>query len=418
MHTVLYYDCFCGISGDMHLGAMLDLGIDPQQLKDELQKLPLNEYSLEVAKVEKNGIGATSVTVVTETSPSDGHPAPQHPHEQSAGHGHATRGLQDINELIDSSGLSDSVKQLSKRIFLNLARAEAKVHNTEVENIHFHEVGAVDSIIDIVGSAVCLDILDPSFIVCSPVQLGGGFVRSQHGLLPVPAPATAELLKQIPVRTGLVQQETTTPTGAAILATVVDEFSETVAFAPDGIGYGAGKRDLRVPNLLRVFTGKQEHSASEQYETARELIVETNIDDMNPEDYEPLMEKLSAAGAKDVFLTPITMKKTRPATMVRVLTNRQYLDEIMTVLFADSSTFGLRVYPVDKYMLRREFRTVSTRYGDIGVKLGIREGKTIKKKLEYEDCRNAAEAHNVPLREVREAAEQQCRSLGFPQEKR
>ncbi len=397
----LYYDCFCGISGDMHLGALLDAGVDPEYLQTELEKLRLDEFTLKIDKTARSGIAGTKADVVVKDyhHHGDGHHGNSH-------HAHA-RGYRDIVGIIEASDLERSVKQLSIKIFTSLGEAEAAVHRSSIEDVHFHEVGAVDSIVDIVGAAVCLDFLQPDIIYSSPVQLGGGFVTCAHGKLPVPAPATVELLKNIPVKTGLVEEETTTPTGAAIIASVADFFTEKQAMNIHSVGYGFGTRELTVPNALRVFIGTVPADTAAdggrtagRYETEENLIIETNIDDMNPEMYGPLLETLLALGAKDVFYTPIIMKKTRPAVTVSVLVREEHQDSIIEALFKETSTFGVRIHSVTKQMLFRQSRSVETPYGEIRVKEGFLDGIRLKGKPEYEDCRHAASEHGVSFAEV------------------
>lgn len=255
---VLYYDCFCGISGDMNLGALIDLGVDKNYLINELSKLNLDsEFEIKIEKSVKNSISGTRVDVILkghhheESNSGDNH----HVHEQH----HHHRNLHDIKNIINSSSLEDSIKKVSMNIFMKVAEAEAVVHNKPIDEVHFHEVGAVDSIIDIVGAAICLDYLKVDKILASPVQVGGGFVKCAHGIIPVPAPATVEILKNIPIKTGIVQFETTTPTGAAILAANVEQFIDKVDFSIEKIGYGIGHRDLEIPNVLRVYLGNEEN---------------------------------------------------------------------------------------------------------------------------------------------------------------
>lgn len=269
---ILYYDCFCGISGDMNLGALIDLGVDPEHLKSELAKLPMaNEFELEIFKAQKKGIEGTKVNVLLKTGDSQGHRhlddhdhsghhhhhhhghSHSHGHNHSHSHNHNHRNLSHIEALIDNSSLSDSVKALSKKIFMEVAVAEAKVHGKSLEEVHFHEVGAVDSIVDIVGAAICFEALSVDKVMSSSVELGGGFVKCDHGMMPVPAPATAEILKGVPVKKGLVDKEMTTPTGAAILKALVSVYSDQLQMNVSKIGYGLGTRDLEFPNVLRVM---------------------------------------------------------------------------------------------------------------------------------------------------------------------
>lgn len=382
---ILYYDCFSGISGDMNLGALLDLGIvDAAYLEKGLSGLGLDsEFSISAEKCQKNGITGTKANVVLRNTDPSAHHIPRH--------------LDDITAILDASRLSDAVKQSSLRMFRAIAQAEGKVHGIPAEKVHFHEVGATDSVVDIVGAAVLLDALRPDRILSSPVQVGGGYVECAHGLIPVPAPATAELLRGIPVRLGLVPFETATPTGAAILACSASEFTDRMTFTAERIGYGFGDRDFKIPNALRVFWGEVPENETVEEQT----LLETNIDDMNPEFYEYVEKLLFQAGALDVFKTPIVMKKGRPAVKLSVLAARKDECAVTDVIFRQTTSIGLRKTGVEKVMLRRREHTLNTKYGEISVKEAYYEGKPLKYKAEYEDCRKAAEAYGVPLAEVR-----------------
>lgn len=389
---VLYYDCFCGISGDMNLAALVDLGVPKEYLIDELSKLNLNsEYEIKIENSMKLGITGTRVDVILKHE----HNHEEHDHT----HEHHHRSLRDIEEIINSSSLSDKVKKLSLDIFMKVAKAEAKVHGKDLYEIHFHEVGAIDSIVDIVGAAVCLNYINVDKIIASPVQVGGGFVKCAHGIMPVPAPATAEILKDIPMNTGLVQFETTTPTGAAILAANSEEFTKNIDFKIKKIAYGIGHRDLEIPNVLRVYLGEKE-SAEEKDE---QYILETNIDDMNPEFYGYVEEKLFEVGALDVFKTPIYMKKGRPGIKLSVLVGSGKEDDILKVIFEDTTSLGIRRYKVEKIMLNREFSKVSTEYGDITVKKAYYKGKLVKYKPEYEECKTIAKEKKLAIDKIYKA---------------
>lgn len=378
---LLYYDCFCGISGDMHLGALLDLGVDSGYLIRELSGLRMNgEFELAVKRTQKNGITGTKADVILKNQD------PEH---------HVHRHLQEIRAIIEGSELSGTVKKLSMRMFTKIAEAEGKVHGLPPEEVHFHEVGAVDSIVDLVGAAILLDALKPDRILSSPVQVGGGYVRCAHGLIPVPAPATVEILTGVPIRSGLVPFETATPTGAAILACNADAFTERMDFTVQKIGYGFGTRELEVPNALRVFSGE----ASDEGE-GEQILLETNIDDMNPEFYSYVEEKLFRAGALDVFKTPIVMKKGRPAVKLSVLTGAAEEEKMTEIIFHETTSLGLRRFRVGKVMMEREFSSLPTKYGTISVKKAYDQGKQVKYKAEYEDCKKAAETSQVPLAQV------------------
>lgn len=434
---ILYYDCFCGISGDMNLAALIDLGVPKEYLMEELLKLNLySEYKIKIEKATKLGITGIRVDVILnneldhKTHMSEkilhGHShehshehihehyhhnsSDEHNHDDNQIHEHSHkehahnqdhhhRNLKDIEEIINSSDLSDKVKYLSLDMFMKVAEAEAKVHGKGLYEVHFHEVGAVDSIVDMVGAAICLDYLNVDKIIASPVQVGGGFVKCAHGLMPVPAPATVEILKNIPINAGIVQFETTTPTGAAILATNVEEFTEKLDFSIKKIAYGIGHRDLEIPNVLRVYLGETESSEKieEQY------ILETNIDDMNPELYGYVEEKLFEVGALDVFKSPIFMKKGRPGIKLSVLTNEKVEKNVLDIIFEETTSIGVRKYKVEKIMLNREFSKVKTEYGDITIKKSYHKGKLVKYKPEYEECKTIAKEKNIAIDKVYKA---------------
>ena len=376
---ILYYDCFSGISGDMHLGAMLDAGVPPDHLMEALNTLPVKDFELKIARDQRRGIEGTRVDVILKNP------------EKHQKH----RGLNDIKNILDDSGLSDPVRRRTLRIFRILAKAEAKVHGMPVEKVHFHEVGALDSIVDITGAAICLEYLAPDRIYCGPVELGGGMVRCAHGLLPVPAPATAEILKNIPVRTGTVGHEATTPTGAAILAANVDEFVHSLHFTPGRIAYGVGQRDADIPNVLRIFV-----AGTEENRDSSRVMIECNIDDMNPELYGPVMETLFEEGADDVFLTSVTMKKNRPATMISVLCTSSLRPKLTETLLSHTTTIGIRYYPVGRETMERKLETVATSLGEVTVKKAWLHGKLLKWKVEFEDCKDLAKQNGLSVWEA------------------
>ncbi len=383
---ILYYDCFAGISGDMNLGAMIDLGVDKGFLISELAKLNLSGYTIEVSREKRHHIEGTHVNVIL-TNKQD-----KHPH----------RNLKDIEQIIDSSSLNERVKTTSKTMFQKLAEAESKIHGMPIEKIHFHEVGAVDSIVDIVGAAICFDSLKIGKVICSPVELGGGFVKCKHGTLPIPAPATMEILHGVPVKTGAVQSETTTPTGAAILATLVDEFTEKTDFTINKLGYGIGSKDMDIPNILRVCFGEktEEPSYGKGVEREKAVVIECNIDDMNPELYEHVMEKLFSKGALDTYLSSLIMKKSRPGNILSVLCNPSKEREIIETIFKETTTLGVRKYSVDKFNLKRDFKKIKTKFGEITVKTAYYNDKIIRVKPEYEECKQIAGEKNVSIQEI------------------
>jgi uncharacterized protein (TIGR00299 family) protein len=413
---ILYYDCFSGISGDMNLGALLDLGIDEKYLIKELSKLSLTGYEIKVSRDSRKGIEGTKVDVILREhhhSHDDSEVGHSHGHKNN-NHSHHHRNLKDIEKIIDCSDLSSKVKELSMKMFMKVAEAEAKVHGKPVYEVHFHEVGAVDSIVDIVGAAICLSHLKVDKVMSSSIELGGGFVKCAHGLIPVPAPATVEILKGIPVKLGAVPFETTTPTGAAILAVNVDEFKDDKNFIINKIGYGIGNRDTEIPNVLRVMLVEevdklvinenkleQVHNVEYHNETAQQII-ECNIDDMNPELYEAIIDKLFSEGVLDVYLTPIIMKKGRPSIKISVLCEENKAEKMKEVLFKETTTFGVRSFKVNKTMLERKFTKVNTRYGEITVKEAYYKGEKIKSKFEYEECKKIADNAGVSIIEVYE----------------
>lgn len=412
---IIYYHCFAGISGDMNLAAMIDLGVPEDYLLSELKKLNIGGYKIEVKKDLKMGISGTLVDVILNSpnvadlknlksenslkidigaSHFDSH---KEKHHSSVSHSqHEHNSYKEIKTLIEHSSLSEEVKKTSINIFEKVAVAEAKIHNKSVETVHFHEVGAIDSIVDIVGAAICYHYIKPDKILCSTVELGGGFVKCAHGVFPVPAPATAEILKDIPVKFGTVQVETTTPTGAAILATLVDMFTDTPAMKIEKTAYGLGHRNMDIPNVLRVHLAETDEAPYSD----KAFILESNIDDMAPEHYEYLIEKLLEEGAHDVFLTPIVMKKSRPAAKISVLCGAKEKQIIENVLFTESTTLGIRSYEVSKTMLDRKVKIVDTRFGKIDVKIALLDGNELKFKPEYEQCKAAAKTFNVPLKDV------------------
>ena len=411
---ILYYDCQVGISGSMNLGALIDLGVDENYLENELQKLNINdEFKLSIKKSSKMGITGTKVDVILKNTQEKQLDPHEHSHAHSQNHNHEhnhihkhehnhNRNYKIIKELIESSDFNDQVKNLSIDMFKLIAEAEGKVHGKPLAAVHFHEVGATDSIVDIVGAAICLDYLDVEKVLSSPIQLGGGFVNCAHGKIPVPAPATIEILKEVPVKTGLVDSETTTPTGAAILKSTVNRFTQDLDFIVEKIGYGLGAKDFEVPNVLRVYLGELN---DDEVEEEQQVILETNIDDMNCELYPYIEEKLFKEGALDVFKTPIIMKKGRPAVKFSVLALEKNIEEIQKILFEESTTAGIRWYPVHKVMLTRSFEKIKTKYGDIRIKNFYYNNKIIKSKPEFEDCKRLALKNNISINEILENIE-------------
>ena len=392
---IAYFDCFSGVSGDMTLGALLACGADETELRERLGALNVPGYELHIRRVTRQGITATDVDV--------------HLIEAEQGHG---RHLSDIAAILDSSALPPGVRQKALAVFTRLADAEAKIHGTTREQIHFHEVGAVDAIVDIVSSCLLLDMLGVERVVTSSIPCGHGTIKCQHGIMPVPAPATMELLQGFPVHSVDIKGELVTPTGAALLTTLSDPTTagKIPAMRVLTSGFGAGKKQFKpdMPNLLRVILGETEEAAIGEDKTPQTVaVLETNLDDQNPEGFDLLMERAFAAGALDVFFTPIQMKKNRPATLLTVLCPPDKADALAALLFRETGTFGIRAREQRRYTLDRSWRTVTTEFGDIRLKAGTWLGEEVTVAPEYEDCKRAALAHDVPLRRVYEAAQRQ-----------
>lgn len=381
--TIAYLDCFSGISGDMLLAALMDAGLPTDTLQSELSRIELQGWSIESKKVARAGIACTKVDVVLEKKDQPG------------------RRLRDIKSIIDGSSLSDSVKQKSIAIFERLARAEAAVHGSAMEDVHFHEVGAVDAIIDIVGAVIGLEHLGISEIICSPVNLGSGSVHTEHGRLPVPAPATAELLKGVPVYSSYISHELTTPTGAVIISEMSSMFGPMPQMKIDKIGCGAGGLDIPGhPNILRIFIGE----TSQKYEEDAAVLIEANIDDMSPQIYDHLLERLMKAGALDVFFTPVIMKKGRPGILLSALTDRQTLEKVIDTIFRETTSIGLRIKEVGRRKLPREIVEVETAFGKVRIKASRLGEEVLTISPEYDDCRRIATEKNIPLKKVMQAA--------------
>ena len=377
---IICYDCFSGISGDMNLGAMIDLGVDMTYLIDELNKLNLKGWKLIVQKDQRHGITGTKVTV------------------KQTRHEHAHRHLSDIEKIINDSSLDNKTKELSRKIFMKIATAEASVHGISIDEVYFHEVGAVDSIIDIVGAAICFNALKVDGVHVSPVELGSGFVKCDHGKLPVPAPATAEIIKGIPVKKGGVDFEATTPTGAAILAALGTDFSSDFPIKIEKTAYGVGQKEHPdVPNLLRVFMGETISGSGSGHDA---LHLECNIDDMNPEIFEYISDRLFQAGASDVFFSNIMMKKGRPGIVLNVICETELADTVKNIIFTESTSLGIRTFPFRKDTLVRKFETLQTIYGDMTVKRSFYKEKEVSCKPEYDECRRIAAEKGIPVKEV------------------
>jgi pyridinium-3,5-bisthiocarboxylic acid mononucleotide nickel chelatase len=382
---LVFFDCFSGVSGDMVLGALVDGGVSLEQLSSELRALPISGWSITAEKVWKNGIAATQVKVQAEDK-------------------QIHRSLSTILDMIGKSFLPTSVQQSASAIFRNLGVAEAAVHAVPLDKVHFHEVGALDAIVDIVGACIGLAALGIETFACSPLNVGGGTAKMAHGVLPVPAPATARLLLGKPTYSSGVRRELVTPTGAAIVATLCTTFGSQPPMTVSAIGYGAAAADLEgQPNVLRLMIGDAaENSAFGSQETIR--VLEVNIDDMNPQIFGYFLEKALAVGALDVYATPIQMKKSRPGMLVTVLCKPADEQKFQEMLFAETTTLGVRTYSAERCILPREWEMVVTRFGEVRVKVARVHGIVRQASPEFEDCRKLAEAKNVPLVEIMEEA--------------
>lgn len=386
---IAYFDCFSGISGDMTLGALVDAGVDGHAIKAAVDGLGL-PAELRFATVRKKGFRATHAKVIT-------------------AHEHAHRHLHHIEAMIEKAALPPKSAELARRIFRKLGEAEAHAHGIPIEKVHFHEVGAVDSIVDIVGAAVGLDLLGVERFESGPVPTGRGWVNGAHGKMPLPAPATAELLKGVPLADLDLPFEMTTPTGAAIVTTVAERFGALPAMTIDRIGLGAGTREVaEQPNLLRLFVG----TIGESAESDRVWVLETNLDDLPGEIVGYATTKLMEAGALDAFVTPVYMKKNRPGAMVTVLCGEGSIPSMEEILFRETGTLGIRRHAVSRHKLRRKAATVETAFGPIAGKLGWRDDRPPVFTPEYEDCARVAGGRGVPLREVYQAAQQAYLSAG------
>jgi len=379
----LYFDCFAGASGDMILGAMVGAGVDPTVLREQLSLLHVDGFSIDFETVSRSGLSATYARVET---------AQEHEH----------RRLSDIRQIIERSGVSDAAKKLSLQIFSRLAEAEARVHNEPVDHVHFHEVGALDAIVDIVGAAICFDLLKIDRFVCSPVHVGSGTIQMAHGRFPVPPPAVAELLTGVPFYSTDIKGELLTPTGAAIITTVCKEFGPIPQMTTDRTAYGAGTREYEnFPNVLRVLLGETEPDATTD---ERLWMLETNIDDMSPQLMGHVMERVFELGALDCYFTPVQMKKNRPGVLLSVLCEGGAEEKLMKLLFTETTTIGIRRYEVKRRALRRSLVQVETEYGPIDVKVAHLNGHVVNEMPEFEQCRAAASKANVPVKTVEEAA--------------
>lgn len=440
---IAYFDCVGGIAGDMALGALLDAGADLESLVVGLKSLDLPPWELQVGRTTRSGIAANSVEVLVRGEAAGSAPLLRHPpsdaplatggghshshehtHEHSHSHAHehshsheahshehthshaeeghaGTRTFAEVAGVIRGSELPERVKQRAEAVYRRLAAAEAAVHGSTLETVHFHEVGAVDSIVDVVGAVYALELLGVERVLCSPLPNGHGFVRCAHGMMPVPPPATAELLKGCPLRAVDIEAELVTPTGAALVSALAAEFGPAPSMTLEGVGYGAGRKEFPFPNLVRVLVGEVRETPAE---AATVTLIEANIDDQSPQLYEGAMQALFAAGALDAWLTPIQMKKGRPAVTLSVLCPPESREELTRILFRETTTLGVRYSDWSRTCLDREWLEVETEFGPVRVKVARQEGELRTAAPEYEDCRARAAEAGVPVKLVHAAA--------------
>lgn len=394
----LYFDCFAGASGNMILGALIAAGVKVEDLKADLRKLNIPDFELDVETVDRSGISSTHVTVRV-------------PDEK------AHRHLHNIEKIIDESELSETVKRHSKAIFRRLAEAEAKVHGIDIEKVHFHEVGALDAVIDVVGACIAFEMLGIERFACSKIHVGSRFVEMEHGKFPIPPPAVAELLHRIPVYSTEIEGELITPTGAAIISTLCDSYGVLPETSVEQTGYGAGTRQYeKFPNTLRVLIGETagQHQTNERRTTIDEqlILLETNIDDASPQVLAYVMERAFEIGANDCWFTSIQMKKNRPAVMLSILCAQESKQTLLDLIYSETSTLGVRQREIMRNTLDREVISVNTRFGKIDVKIGRFDGRIVNTMPEYEQVKKAAIEHNVPFKLVRDTVLSEITSMG------
>lgn len=379
-----YIDCIAGASGDMLLGALVDLGLPFEDLQAELAKLHLDDFHLHAGKVSKNGFGATKIDV--------------HCHDHAP-----ERHLREIREVVEKSGVSDTVKERALRVFTRICEVEAHIHGMSVDSVHLHEVGGVDAIVDVVGVLAGFEMLGIERVVVSPLPMGRGFVTGAHGQIPLPAPAALGLLKGVPVYGTAIEKELVTPTGAGLLTELADAWGPLPTMTLREFGYGAGSRDLVIPNVIRLLVG--DSSADGPWLSETVTVLETHLDNDRGEAVGHALRRLMAEGALDVISIPAQMKKDRPAQVLKVMAKPEDADRLETILFQETSTLGIRRTDTRRDSLPREFDTVQTRFGEIAVKLARLPGGALRATPEYEQCRQAAEKHKVPLHTVTHEAE-------------
>ena len=390
----LYFDCFAGASGNMILGALVALGVDEKELVEQIKLLNITDFEIEFRAMDKSGISAIHADVKV-------------PHE------HAHRRLHTIEKIINDSLLKDSIKMRAAAIFRKLAEAEAKIHGIDVQKVHFHEVGAMDAIIDVVGACIGFEILGIEKFVCSRIHVGSGFAKMAHGKFPVPPPAVAELLQNAPIYSTEIEGELITPTGAAIIATVCDEFGSLPEIIVEKTAYGAGTRDYKdFPNALRLILGEVQNSKS-RVPGFNLLQLETNLDDVSPEILGFVMEKAFDLGALDCWFAPIQMKKNRPATLVSILCKPSEKEKFINLLVSETPTLGVRIREIERTCLERELSKVETKFGEIAVKIARFGEKIVNIKPEFEVLKEIARRENLPLREVEAEVRKAIVDFGF-----
>ena len=378
----IYFDCFAGASGDMILGAMVAAGVNPDLLVQQLKLLNVDGFNVQFKQVTRAGLVATYAVVET-------------------AHEHKHRHLSDILKIIDNSALSAGVKKRASQIFTRLAEAEARVHNEPIEKVHFHEVGALDAIVDVIGAAICFELLGIERFISSPIHVGSGFVQMEHGQFPVPPPAVAELLKGVPFYSTEIKGELLTPTGAAIITTVSEAYGPMPSIESSTVAHGAGTREYdHFPNVLRVFVGE---TLGDEPRVERLLMIETNIDDLSPQVLGYVMDQAFELGALDCYFTAVQMKKNRPGILLSILCEQRLKNELMQLLFKETTTLGIRTYEVERRALDRTTVRVETPYGPIDVKVARLNGQVVNEMPEFEQCRRAAKESGVPLKRVEEA---------------
>jgi len=403
----LYFDCFSGISGDMTIGALLDLGLDFEYLKAELRKLPLEGYQVTASRVVRSNISAMKFDVALDDHRSHEHDHGHHHEGHHEPHHHHHKASQ-ILSMIQGSGLNANTKRIAHAIFTKLAISEGKVHHVPPEDVEFHEVGAVDSIVDTVGAAIGFDALGIEKFACSPINVGSGFIHCQHGIYPVPAPATADLLRNATIYSKHVATELVTPTGAAILAAVVDEFRVLDGVAVEQIGYGAGTKEFQdFPNCLRLLVCTDQKVVAQKHEAPAAdtiVVLEANIDDMTAQNFAYVCDRLLEEGALDVCTIPAQMKKGRPGHLLQVLAPPNRWQKIERLIFEETTTIGVRHYPAARSALERELIRVETVHGPIAIKVSRLDGKVVNSTPEYEDCAKIAREKGIPLKDVQALA--------------